>query len=216
MRHCPIAMSSSSSSRLVAALPAAAARTGSAGRASPTRSPRRRVLRTHRTNRRTTPETNRQHRGPLRLQHIFGLLGVLSESPGADRRTLSARLAPAADGNDDHAADRIDLAFAYIFDHWAIPIPAAGAAKRVGLSSRRSLATSARSAGKLQQHRTEVAPRTRRKTPAGDHSLPWLPSPTGRLRKPVELQIVSSSPPRRTRLSSDSNRPAQARAGKYQ
>ena len=74
-------------------------------------------------------------RGPLRLQHIFGLLGALSESPGADRRTLSADWLPPLDGNDDHAADRIDLAFAYIFDHLGDPdIRLAGAATRVGMS----------------------------------------------------------------------------------
>lgn len=73
--------------------------------------------------------------GSTRLSHIFALLGTLSESPPDDARTLSADWLPALDAADEHAADRIDLAFAYIFDHLADPaIRLAGAANEVGMS----------------------------------------------------------------------------------
>lgn len=73
--------------------------------------------------------------GSTRLSHIFALLGTLSESPSGEGRTLSAHWLAALDGNDEHAADRIDVAFAYIFDHLAEPgIRLAGAAGEVGMS----------------------------------------------------------------------------------
>ena len=63
------------------------------------------------------------------------MLGTLSESPSGEARTLSADWLPALDPNDEHAADRIDVAFAYIFDHLADPaIRLAGAAREVGMS----------------------------------------------------------------------------------
>lgn len=72
---------------------------------------------------------------PLRLAHIFGLLGTLSQSPSDDRRVLSADGFPTVDSTDDHAADRIDIAFSYIFDHLGDPaIRLAGAAREVGMS----------------------------------------------------------------------------------
>jgi AraC-like DNA-binding protein/quercetin dioxygenase-like cupin family protein len=75
------------------------------------------------------------HRGTLRLAHIFGLLGTLAESPDSDRRVLSADWFPVIDSTDDHAADRIDLAFSYIFDHLDDPaIRLGGAAREVGMS----------------------------------------------------------------------------------
>lgn len=74
-------------------------------------------------------------RGALRLAHIFSLLGTLGESPSSDRRTLSADWFPPIDNTDDLAADRIDLAFSYIFDHLDDPaIRLAGAARAVGMS----------------------------------------------------------------------------------
>ena len=73
--------------------------------------------------------------GSTRLSHIFALLGTLSESPSGEARTLSADWFPTLDANDGHAADRIDVAFGYIFDHLADPaIRLAGAAREVGMS----------------------------------------------------------------------------------
>lgn len=72
---------------------------------------------------------------PTRLAHIFALLGILSDSGESDRRILSADWFPTLDHGDDQAADRIEVAFAYIFEHLADPgIRLAGAAARVGMS----------------------------------------------------------------------------------
>ena len=74
-------------------------------------------------------------RDSRRLSHIFGLLGALSECGSRDRRILSADWFPTLDRFGDQAADRIDLAFAYIFGHLGDPtIRLAGAARSVGMS----------------------------------------------------------------------------------
>jgi AraC-like DNA-binding protein len=74
--------------------------------------------------------------GASRLSHIFALFGQLSEASIDDRRLLSRHGFDAARaGGDSQAADRIDVAFSYIFDHLGDPsIRLAGAAHQVGMS----------------------------------------------------------------------------------
>lgn len=72
--------------------------------------------------------------GATRLAHIFGLLGSLSDATAEDRRFLAAEWsAPRSDHGD--GADRVDLAFGYIFAHLGDPNLRLGeTARHVGMS----------------------------------------------------------------------------------
>jgi AraC-like DNA-binding protein len=73
--------------------------------------------------------------GAARLARIFGLLGLLSDSPEHDRRFLAAEWSAARADHADGAADRVDLAFGYIFAHLDDPdLRLADTARHVGMS----------------------------------------------------------------------------------
>ena len=75
--------------------------------------------------------------GATRLGHIFALLGVLADGPFQDGRLLGGEW-PIVHGfyPGDDAADRIDLVYAYIFDHLAdAELRLVGAARHVGMST---------------------------------------------------------------------------------
>jgi AraC-like DNA-binding protein len=70
--------------------------------------------------------------GAERLQHIFGLLGILANAPAAEHRTLAKAWLPPLD--DRYAADIIDRAFAYIFDNLTKDVRLSDAADLIGMS----------------------------------------------------------------------------------
>ncbi len=72
------------------------------------------------------------HQGPRRLQHIFGLLGLLADSPDADQHTLTKEWLPPL--TDESAADTIDRALTFILDHLTDDVRLASVAHHVGLS----------------------------------------------------------------------------------
>lgn len=70
--------------------------------------------------------------GAERLQHIFGLLGVLASAPGGEHHTLAKAWLPPLD--DQYAADIIDRAFAYIFENLVGDVRLSAAADLIGMS----------------------------------------------------------------------------------
>ncbi|HET9872739.1 MAG TPA: AraC family transcriptional regulator [Propionibacteriaceae bacterium] len=70
--------------------------------------------------------------GAERLQHIFGLLGVLAAAPGSEHHTLAKGWLPPLD--DEYAADIIDRAFAYILDNLVGDVRLSTAADVIGMS----------------------------------------------------------------------------------
>ncbi|GAA3717552.1 AraC family transcriptional regulator [Microlunatus aurantiacus] len=73
--------------------------------------------------------------GAARLGHIFGLLGLLSDAPDGERRYLAAEWSTSLDEEGTGAADRVDLAFGYIFAHLGdADLRLADTARHVGMS----------------------------------------------------------------------------------
>ena len=70
--------------------------------------------------------------GAERLQHIFGLLGVMAAAPSSEYRTLAKAWLPPLD--DEYAADIIDRAFAYILDNLVGDVRLSAAADLIGMS----------------------------------------------------------------------------------
>jgi len=74
-----------------------------------------------------------QTEGTLRVQHIFGLLGLLSAAPDREHHTLTREWLPPI--LDEHAADKIDRALTYIIDNITGDVRLSDAAALVGLST---------------------------------------------------------------------------------
>lgn len=72
------------------------------------------------------------HHGPQRLQHMFGLLGLLAAAPEDEHHTLTKEWLPPL--RDDSAADTIDRALTYILDNLTNDVRLASVAELVGLS----------------------------------------------------------------------------------
>ena len=73
--------------------------------------------------------------GATRLAHIFGLLGLLSDAPESERRFLAAEGSTPRSVRSDGSADRVDLAFGYIFAHLGDPnLRLTATARHVGMS----------------------------------------------------------------------------------
>jgi AraC-like DNA-binding protein/mannose-6-phosphate isomerase-like protein (cupin superfamily) len=73
--------------------------------------------------------------GAARLAHVFGLLGRMADSPEAEQRFLAAEWSAPRSDQADGAADRVDLAFGYIFAHLGDPdLRLADTARHVGMS----------------------------------------------------------------------------------
>ena len=70
--------------------------------------------------------------GAERLQHIFGLLGILARAPASEHRTLAKAWLPPLD--DQYAADIIDRAFGYILDNLVSEVRLSVAADLIGMS----------------------------------------------------------------------------------
>lgn len=70
--------------------------------------------------------------GAERLQHIFGLLGILARAPSTEHQTLAKAWLPPLD--DHYAADIIDRAFSYIFDNLVGEVRLSAAADLIGMS----------------------------------------------------------------------------------
>jgi AraC-like DNA-binding protein/mannose-6-phosphate isomerase-like protein (cupin superfamily) len=87
---------------------------------------------TGQTARRGARESIGETAGADRLQHIFGLLGVLASAPSAEHHTLAKAWLPPLD--DQYAADIIDRAFTYIFDNLVGDVRLSAAADLIGMS----------------------------------------------------------------------------------
>ena len=72
------------------------------------------------------------HQGPRRLQHMFGLLGLLAAAPASEHHGLTKEWLPPL--QDDGAADTIDRALTYVLDHLTDDVRLASVAELVGLS----------------------------------------------------------------------------------
>lgn len=70
--------------------------------------------------------------GAERLQHIFGLLGILARAPASEHQTLAKAWLPPLD--DQYAADIIDRAFGYILDNLVSEVRLSVAADLIGMS----------------------------------------------------------------------------------
>ena len=70
--------------------------------------------------------------GAERLQHIFGLLGILARAPASEHRTVAKAWLPPLD--DQYAADIIDRAFGYILDNLVSEVRLSVAADLIGMS----------------------------------------------------------------------------------
>jgi AraC-like DNA-binding protein len=70
--------------------------------------------------------------GAERLQHIFGLLGVLSAAPAAEQHTLARAGLPSSSGA--HAADEVDEVFRYVIDNLVGEVRLSEAARLIGMS----------------------------------------------------------------------------------
>lgn len=72
------------------------------------------------------------HRGPRRLRHMFGLLGLLAAAPASEQHALTKEWLPPL--QDDDAADTIDRALSYILANLTEDIRLRSVAELVGLS----------------------------------------------------------------------------------
>ena len=70
--------------------------------------------------------------GAERLQHIFGLFGILARAPASEHQTLAKAWLPPLD--DQYAADIIDRAFGYILDNLVGDVRLSVAADLIGMS----------------------------------------------------------------------------------
>jgi AraC-like DNA-binding protein len=70
--------------------------------------------------------------GADRLQHIFGLFGILARAPASEHQTLAKAWLPPLD--DQYAADIIDRAFGYILDNLVSDVRLSVAADLIGMS----------------------------------------------------------------------------------
>lgn len=70
--------------------------------------------------------------GAQRVQHIFGVLGLLAAAPSDEYRTLAKPWLPLLE--DRRAADRVDLVFTYIMDNLATEVRLSTAADLVGMT----------------------------------------------------------------------------------
>lgn len=70
--------------------------------------------------------------GPERLQHIFGLLGILASAPESEQRTLAKAWLPPV--NDPSAADAVDRVFGYVIDNLVGEVRLTEAARLIGMS----------------------------------------------------------------------------------
>jgi AraC-like DNA-binding protein len=70
--------------------------------------------------------------GAERLQHIFGLLGILARAPASEHQALAKAWLPPLD--DQYAADIIDRAFGYILDNLVSEVRLSVAADLIGMS----------------------------------------------------------------------------------
>lgn len=80
----------------------------------------------------TEMETIGEMRGAQRVEHIFGLLGLLTDAPSADHHSLAQEWLPPL--RDDAAVDNIDRVLSYVVDNLTGEVRLADAAKLVGLS----------------------------------------------------------------------------------
>jgi hypothetical protein len=70
--------------------------------------------------------------GADRLQHVFGLFGILARAPASEHQTLAKAWLPPLD--DQYAADIIDRAFGYILDNLVSDVRLSVAADLIGMS----------------------------------------------------------------------------------